>query len=319
MNLIWINSAKYLGDYRLSLSFSNGEERIFDAQNLARLIFSKDHVPNIFSNSKTCTFRKIAVPLHKINMIAFMRHILFALLLAIPALLSAQNRLTSIQRLVASGEGEGLQKGKQIYFGKDGKVESMEIFTLVHDERKGKTRNRLASETILYPDGKTREEVQITYITAKNGSENKTYTRKIYYPDGALQYEESMGEKGEQDFVYYKPDGKKNMHPKERFALYLTMPEFPGGIGELWHYLSESVKYPADAQAVGAQGRVILQFVVAKNGKIEDIEVVRSGGHPSLDAEAKRVIRSMPKWQPGTQRGKPVRVKYTVPVNFRLE
>lgn len=284
-----------------------------------------------------------------------MRHILFALLLAIPALLSAQkyhegdtlrtdnaygivkrvdtltnvatvqyfceedNRLTSIQRLVASGEGEGLQKGKQIYFGKDGKVESMEIFTLVHDERKGKARNRLASETILYPDGKTREEVQITYITAKNGSENKTYTRKIYYPDGALQYEESMGEKGEQDFVYYKPDGKKNIHPKERFALYLTMPEFPGGIGELWHYLSVSVKYPADAQAVGAQGRVILQFVVAKNGKIEDIEVVRSGGHPSLDAEAKRVIRSMPKWQPGTQRGKPVRVKYTVPVNFRLE
>ena len=284
-----------------------------------------------------------------------MKHILFALLLAVPALVSAQkyhegdtlrtdnaygivkrvdtmtnvatvqyfceenNRMTSIQRLVAAGEGEGLQKGKQLHFDKDGKLELMEVYTLVHDERKGETRNRLASETILYPDGKTREDVQITYTIAKNGYENKTYIRKIYYPDGALQYEESMGDKGEQDFVYYKPNGKKNMHPKERFVLYLTMPDFPGGQSELFRYLSRSVKYPIDAQDAGIQGRVIVQFVVAKDGKIENVEVVRSGGHPSLDAEAERVISSMPKWKPGKQRGEPVRVKYTVPVNFRLE
>lgn len=103
------------------------------------------------------------------------------------------------------------------------------------------------------------------------------------------------------------------------FVVVETMPEFPGGQQALFKYLSENVKYPVIAQENGIQGRVICQFVVNKDGAIVDVEVVRSGGDPSLDKEAVRVIKSMPKWNPGKQRGKAVRVKYTVPVNFRLQ
>ena len=97
------------------------------------------------------------------------------------------------------------------------------------------------------------------------------------------------------------------------FMVVETMPEFPGGQQALFKYLSENVKYPVIAQENGIQGRVICQFVVNKDGSIVD------GGDASLDKEAVRVIKSMPKWKPGKQRGKAVRVKYTVPVSFRLQ
>lgn len=226
-------------------------------------------------------------------------------------------RLVSVQHIVASGEGQGLQKGKQMYYDEQSRVTSMEVYTLVHDERKGKIRNRIASETYLYPDGKTREEVNISYESVKN-YEKKTYVRKCYYPDGKLQYEETMDEK-DQKAVYYNEKGKVTKRPKQKFELYLTMPEFPGGEGALFAYLSRTVKYPIIAQENGIQGRVIVRFVVAKDGKIEDVQIARSGGDPSLDKEAMRVIKSMPKWIPGKQRGKPVRVQYHVPVNFRLQ
>ena len=103
------------------------------------------------------------------------------------------------------------------------------------------------------------------------------------------------------------------------FVVVEKMPEFPGGQQALFKYLSENVKYPVIAQENGIQGRVICQFVVNKDGSIVEVEVVRSGGDPSLDKEAVRVIKSMPKWKPGQQRGKPGRVKYTVPVNFKLQ
>jgi len=103
------------------------------------------------------------------------------------------------------------------------------------------------------------------------------------------------------------------------FVVVESMPEFPGGQQALFKYLSDNVKYPVIAQENGIQGRVICQFVVNKDGSIVDVEVVRSGGDPSLDKEAIRVIKSMPKWKPGKQRGKAVRVKYTVPVNFKLQ
>ena len=103
------------------------------------------------------------------------------------------------------------------------------------------------------------------------------------------------------------------------FVVVESMPEFPGGQQALFKYLSENVKYPVIAQENGIQGRVICQFVVNKDGSIVDVEVVRSGGDPSLDKEAVRVIKTMSKWKPGKQRGKPVRVKYTVPVNFKLQ
>lgn len=106
---------------------------------------------------------------------------------------------------------------------------------------------------------------------------------------------------------------------EEIFVVVEKMPSFPGGQAALMKYLGENVKYPVIAQENGIQGKVICQFVVNKDGSIVDVEVVRSGGDASLDKEAVRVIKSMPKWEAGQQRGKPVRVKYTVPVNFRLQ
>ena len=103
------------------------------------------------------------------------------------------------------------------------------------------------------------------------------------------------------------------------FVVVESMPEFPGGQQALFKYIGENIKYPVIAQENGIQGRVICQFVVNKDGSIVDVVAVRSSGEPSLDKEAIRVIKSMPKWKPGKQRGKPVRVKYTVPVNFRLQ
>jgi len=101
------------------------------------------------------------------------------------------------------------------------------------------------------------------------------------------------------------------------FQVVETMPSFPGGDQALFKFLG-NVKYPVIAQENGIQGRVICQFVVNRDGSIVDVEVVRPVD-PSLDKEAIRVIKSMPSWSPGKQRGKSVRVKYTLPVNFRLQ
>lgn len=104
----------------------------------------------------------------------------------------------------------------------------------------------------------------------------------------------------------------------EIFVTVEDMPEFPGGQGELMKYIGKSIKYPVVAQENGIQGRVVVQFVVNKEGKVTDAAVVK-GVDPSLDKEALRVVNAMPKWKPGSQRGKPVNVKYTVPVQFRLQ
>lgn len=95
------------------------------------------------------------------------------------------------------------------------------------------------------------------------------------------------------------------------------MPKFPGGGAELMKYLSSNIKYPVEAHKAGIQGRVVVSFVVNKDGTVKDAKIVRSVDK-SIDAEALRVISAMPKWQPGYQDGKAVSVRYTVPVTFRL-
>jgi TonB family protein len=96
------------------------------------------------------------------------------------------------------------------------------------------------------------------------------------------------------------------------------MPEFPGGMHECMKWLGKNIKYPTESIEKGVQGRVIIQFVVEKDGSITDAKVVR-GVDPLLDAEALRVINQLPKWKPGKQKGEAVRVKYTLPVAFRLQ
>lgn len=105
---------------------------------------------------------------------------------------------------------------------------------------------------------------------------------------------------------------------QQAFDVVEQMPEFPGGIKALLDYLCQNVKYPADAEKQKIEGRVIANFVVETDGSISNVEVFRPV-FPSLDAEAVRVLSAMPKWKPGMQSGKVVRVKYTVPISFNLK
>ena len=110
--------------------------------------------------------------------------------------------------------------------------------------------------------------------------------------------------------------------PKEEentvFEYVEQMPSFPGGDAALMRYLSKNIKYPPLAEENGIQGRVICTFVVERDGSVSDIRIKRSVD-PSLDKEAMRVVSAMPKWIPGRQNGQMVRVKYTLPVTFRLQ
>ncbi|MEZ5107205.1 MAG: energy transducer TonB [Draconibacterium sp.] len=104
----------------------------------------------------------------------------------------------------------------------------------------------------------------------------------------------------------------------EVFFIVEEMPEFPGGEPALRNWLASQVKYPVIAQENGIQGKVYVTFVVGKDGSISNATVAR-GVDPSLDKEALRVVNNLPKWKPGKQRGKPVNVSYTVPINFVLQ
>ena len=96
------------------------------------------------------------------------------------------------------------------------------------------------------------------------------------------------------------------------------MPEFPGGMKEFMNFLNSNIKYPETAIKKSIQGRVIVQFIVEKDGTPTEFKILRSVDS-DLDKEALRVLNKMPKWKPGIQRGKAVRVKYTVPVTFKLQ
>ena len=113
---------------------------------------------------------------------------------------------------------------------------------------------------------------------------------------------------------------KVEEEPQEKviFQVVEEMPQFPGGMGEAMKFLAKNIKYPVSAQQAKIEGRVVVQFVVERDGSISDIHTVRSVS-PELDAEAVRVVSLMPKWIPGKQRGKAVAVKYTMPIMFRLQ
>ena len=120
--------------------------------------------------------------------------------------------------------------------------------------------------------------------------------------------------------IKYVPVAVEEEEPEEQqiFQIVEEMPEFPGGMGECLKFLMKNAKYPTISQENGVQGKVSVKFVIEKDGSIADPVVVR-GVDPYLDKEALRVVKSMPKWKPGKQRGKPVRVSYTVPVIFKLQ
>ena len=114
------------------------------------------------------------------------------------------------------------------------------------------------------------------------------------------------------------PEPPKHVEETKVFTVVEQMPMFPGGDAALMSYLANNIHYPTVAAENGVQGRVVVGFVVERDGSITDVSVLR-GVDPSLDREAMRVVKSMPRWTPGKQNGSAVRVKYQVPVAFRLQ
>ena len=101
-------------------------------------------------------------------------------------------------------------------------------------------------------------------------------------------------------------------------AMVEQKPEFPGGEAAMYKWLSDHINYPVAAAEEGVQGLVVVEFVVSKTGNVENVRVLR-GRHPALDKEATRLVKSMPKWQPGRNNGQPVKVTYTLPITFKLQ
>ncbi len=117
---------------------------------------------------------------------------------------------------------------------------------------------------------------------------------------------------------YIPVEEEEEIVEAEIFTVVESMPEFPGGVGELYKYLGSSIKYPPLAKESGIQGRVFVNFVVEPNGSISNVKVLRGIGG-GCDEEAMRVVKGMPSWKPGKQRGKAVRVSYNLPIKFTLQ
>jgi TonB family protein len=133
-----------------------------------------------------------------------------------------------------------------------------------------------------------------------------------YYPDGKLSFSEKF-DRGELiGGVSYDKDGSSQV-----YTVMEQMPEFKGGINALMNYLATQIKYPRKSQRQGIEGTVFVNFIVAKNGQIDEVAVVKGVGE-ECDAESMRVVRKMPPWKPGIQRGRAVPVRYTLPIRFRL-
>jgi len=199
------------------------------------------------------------------------------------------------------------------------------IKVLKEDEAKSTYGERAANGAMkFYLKGTTKKEVMDAMWQHK-GEEEPLLVQLIEKSEDGSVSVESITKKsdGDGEFSVYestKPGrggASGNSEDSEIFQVVEERPQFPGGDAELMKFLQQSIKYPKEAQEQGKQGRVIVQFVVNKDGSITGDSIVRSVD-PQLDAEAVRVVRSMPNWTPGKQKGKPVRVRFTLPVTFRL-
>lgn len=176
-----------------------------------------------------------------------------------------------------------------------------------HDPRMEKQIARLKDGTYKewYENGQLRKEIDY-----KEGKMNGHYIS--YWENGQIKREEYVGSN--------KPTEGKCFDQLGNLLKYTPieqMPEFPGGKEKLFEFMRENLKYPIIMMENKVQGKVIVQFVVGKDGSLSDIKILRSL-HPSGDKEAERIISIMPKWKPGIQEDEPVLVKYTLPISFKL-
>ena len=125
-------------------------------------------------------------------------------------------------------------------------------------------------------------------------------------------------DEGDEIIEGYIPPAIDESDEPEVYMIVEQMPEFPGGEAELLGFISRNIHYPEEAKKKGIQGRVFIGFIIEKDGSVSNVRNLR-GVNSELDAEAMRVVKSMPKWKPGIQNGEAVRVSYLIPINFKLE
>lgn len=178
--------------------------------------------------------------------------------------------------------------------------------------------------TILLNDAVQNLDEMVVVAMAPNEDGTTTIKAQMKDKNGEKSYlEGKMASTKKDGMTVNQVDWQKkasNSEPQEKviFQVVEEMPQFPGGMGEAMKFLAKNMKYPVAAQQAKIEGRVIVQFVVEKDGSVSDVKVMR-GVNSELDAEAIRVVSMMPKWIPGKQRGKAVAVKYTMPIMFRLQ
>ena len=157
-----------------------------------------------------------------------------------------------------------------------------------------------------YENGQLRKEVEY-----KEGKHNGLYIS--YWENGQVRRKEQFGNEKYVEGKCYDRDGNEIKHtPMEQ------MPEFPGGAEGVFSFLKQNIRYPVVMMESKIQGKVIVQFIVKKDGSLSDIKIIRSI-HPAGDREAIRVISLMPKWKPGIQEDEPVSVRYTLPIKFQMK
>lgn len=192
-------------------------------------------------------------------------------------------------------------------------IEGVQIVTLSQDKSAGYQllKERSQGDGTFVFEAAPDDRIGFFHVTSQG-----TYIQSVNPEEWNLSREKTIVMDGEPTPMFREED--RNSTDEEVFEVVENMPEFPdGGMPGLMKYLSTNIRYPEAAHKAGTQGRVTVQFVVGKDGSIGNVSILR-GVDPALDAEAIRVISGMPKWKPGTQKGEPVNVKYTVPVMFRL-
>ena len=157
-----------------------------------------------------------------------------------------------------------------------------------------------------------------SFSTVENANAEPTGKVNEIVADGTISGVENNAQVVEVDYIYDVAPAALNDDPEKIYEVVEVQPEFPGGTKEMMKYLQSNLKYPEDAKAVGAEGKAFVRFVVKADGSIGDVQIMRSTGNESLDDEALRVVKAMPKWRPAMNKGEAVNVKFVLPIVYKL-
>ena len=158
----------------------------------------------------------------------------------------------------------------------------------------------------------------LSFSTVENANAEPDGKVNEFVADGTISGVENNAQVVEVDYIHDVAQAPANDDPEKVFQVVEVQPEFPGGQQEMMKYLQSNLKYPEAAKAAGAEGKAFVQFVVKADGSICDVQIMRSTGNESLDAEALRVVKAMPKWRPAMNKGKAVNVKFVLPIVYKL-